>query len=167
MTVALYLLRGVQAVLCELRDAGLRGWQWRLGKLLLHLQQPLLVGAWFAPDSEGDRDRAVSTLCALHQRRSTLRQSLVGMGNQGELYHRRPQCSGVCLLSAWGFQRKRRQVLIPRADRETGEMVMLHIGENTKKKDVMMRLGLGNNVVARYNQNNNYAFSFLTDQTMG
>ena len=46
-------------------------------------------------------------------------------------------------------------------------MVMLHIGETTTKKDMMMRPGLGNNVVARYDQENNYAFSSLTDQTMG
>lgn len=46
-------------------------------------------------------------------------------------------------------------------------MVMFHIGETTNKKDMMMRPGLGNNVVARYDQENNYAFSFLTDQTMG
>ncbi len=44
---------------------------------------------------------------------------------------------------------------------------MLHIGETTNKKDMLMRPGLGNNVPARYVQENNYAVSFLTDQTMG
>jgi hypothetical protein len=51
-------------------------------------------------------------------------------------------------------------------DRETGEMVTLHIDKSTTRKDVMMSPDLGDNVVAKYNEKNNHAFSFLTDQAM-
>ncbi len=51
-------------------------------------------------------------------------------------------------------------------DQETGEMVIIHINERTNKKDIMMRPDLGDNVVTRYNQENNHAYFFLTDETM-
>lgn len=51
-------------------------------------------------------------------------------------------------------------------DRETGETVVLHIDKTTTRKDIMMKPDLGDNVVAKYNQQNNHAFSFLTDETM-
>jgi hypothetical protein len=51
-------------------------------------------------------------------------------------------------------------------DRETGETVILHIDNTTTRKDIMMKPDLGDNVIAKYNQQNNHAFSFLTDETM-
>jgi len=51
-------------------------------------------------------------------------------------------------------------------DRETGETVILHIDKTTTRKDIMMKPDLGDNVIAKYNQQNNHAFSFLTDETM-
>ena len=51
-------------------------------------------------------------------------------------------------------------------DQETGETVVLHIDKTTTRKDIMMRPDLGDNVIAKYNQQNNHAFSFLTDETM-
>lgn len=49
-------------------------------------------------------------------------------------------------------------------DRETGEVVILHIDKSTTRKDNMLKPDLGDNVVAKYNQQNNHAISFLTDQ---
>jgi hypothetical protein len=49
-------------------------------------------------------------------------------------------------------------------DGETGETVVLHIDKSTTRKDVMMSPDLGDNVIAKYNEQNNHAFSFLTDQ---
>lgn len=51
-------------------------------------------------------------------------------------------------------------------DRETGETVILHIDKNTTRKDIMLPPDLGDNVIAKYNQQNNHAISFLTDQTI-
>lgn len=51
-------------------------------------------------------------------------------------------------------------------DRETGETVVLHIDKSTTRKDIMMSPDLGDHVVAKYNEQNNHAFSFLTDQAM-
>jgi hypothetical protein len=51
-------------------------------------------------------------------------------------------------------------------DRETGEVVILHIDKSTTRKDKMLTPDLGDNVIAKYNQQNNHAFSFLTDQAM-
>jgi hypothetical protein len=51
-------------------------------------------------------------------------------------------------------------------DRETGETVVLHIDKTTTRKDIMLRPDLGDNVIAKYNQQNNHAFSFLTDETI-
>jgi hypothetical protein len=49
-------------------------------------------------------------------------------------------------------------------DRETGEVVILHIDKTTTRKDNMLKPDLGDNIVAKYNQQNNHAISFLTDQ---
>ena len=49
-------------------------------------------------------------------------------------------------------------------DRETDETVVLHIDKTTNRKDIMLSPGLGDNVVAKYNEQNNHAFSFLTDR---
>ena len=49
-------------------------------------------------------------------------------------------------------------------DRETGDTVVLHIDKSTSRKDIMMSPDLGDNVIAKYNEQNNHAFSFLTDQ---
>lgn len=51
-------------------------------------------------------------------------------------------------------------------DRDTGETVVLHIDKSTTRKDIMMSPDLGDNVVAKYNEQNNHAFSFLTGQAM-
>ena len=51
-------------------------------------------------------------------------------------------------------------------DGETGETVVLHIDKSTTRKDIMMSPDMGENVVAKYNEQNNHAFSFLTDQAM-
>ncbi len=51
-------------------------------------------------------------------------------------------------------------------DRETRETVILHIDTTTNRKDFMMKPDLGDNVIAKYNQQNNHAFSFLADETM-
>ncbi len=51
-------------------------------------------------------------------------------------------------------------------DQNTGETVVLHIDKTTTRKDIMMSPDLGDNVIAKYNQQNNHAISFLTDQTM-
>ena len=51
-------------------------------------------------------------------------------------------------------------------DRETGETVVLHIDKTTTRKNIMMIPDLGDNVIAKYNQQNNHAIIFLTDETM-
>ena len=51
-------------------------------------------------------------------------------------------------------------------DQETGEVVILHVDKTTARKDIMLKPDLGDNVVAKYNQQNNHAVSFLTDQTI-
>lgn len=51
-------------------------------------------------------------------------------------------------------------------DQDTGETVTLHIDKSTTRKDKMLTPDLGDNVIAKYNQQNNHAFSFLTDQAM-
>ena len=51
-------------------------------------------------------------------------------------------------------------------DRETGETVILNIDKTTNRKDIMLKPDLGDNVIAKYNQQNNHAFSFLTDETI-
>lgn len=50
-------------------------------------------------------------------------------------------------------------------DRETGQIVVIHIDKTTTRKDLMLRPDLGDNIIAKYNQQNNHATSFLTDQT--
>lgn len=49
-------------------------------------------------------------------------------------------------------------------DRETGEVVTLHVDKNTERRDIMLKPDLGDNVIAKYNERNNHAFSFLTDE---
>lgn len=51
-------------------------------------------------------------------------------------------------------------------DQETGEIVILHVDKATARKDIMLKPDLGDNVVAKYNQQNNHAVSFLTDQAI-
>ena len=51
-------------------------------------------------------------------------------------------------------------------DQNTGETVVLHIDKTTTRKDIMMSPDVGDNVIAKYNQHNNHALSFLTDETM-
>ncbi|OQW33500.1 MAG: hypothetical protein A4E19_03660 [Nitrospira sp. SG-bin1] len=48
-------------------------------------------------------------------------------------------------------------------DRETGEVVVLHLDKRTTRKANMMNPDLGDYVIASYNEQNNYAYSFLTD----
>ncbi len=49
-------------------------------------------------------------------------------------------------------------------DRETGEVVVLHIDKSTTRRDIMLKPELGVYVIAQYNQQNNHAYSFLTDE---
>ena len=49
-------------------------------------------------------------------------------------------------------------------DRETGELVLLHVDQDTTRKDIRVSPDLGDNVIAKYNEQNNHAYSFLTDE---
>jgi hypothetical protein len=49
-------------------------------------------------------------------------------------------------------------------DGETGEVVVLHVDKSTARRDIMIRPDLGDDVIAKYNERNNHAFSFLTDE---
>ncbi len=49
-------------------------------------------------------------------------------------------------------------------DRETGEVVILHIDKHTTRKDKMLKPDLGDYVIAQYNERNNHAYSFLTNE---
>lgn len=49
-------------------------------------------------------------------------------------------------------------------DRETGEIVILHIDESTTRKSVRLEPDLGDYVIAKYNEQNNHAYSFLTNE---
>lgn len=49
-------------------------------------------------------------------------------------------------------------------DRETGEVVILHIDKSTTQKDITLRPMLGEYVIAQYNGQNNHAYSFLTNE---
>jgi hypothetical protein len=50
-------------------------------------------------------------------------------------------------------------------DQESGETVILHVDKSTTRKDKMLTPDLGDNVIAKYNQQNNHAISFLSDQS--
>jgi hypothetical protein len=50
-------------------------------------------------------------------------------------------------------------------DNDTGKVVVLHVDKTTTRKDMMLAPDLGDNVIAKYNEQN-HAISFLTDQTM-
>lgn len=49
-------------------------------------------------------------------------------------------------------------------DRETGEVVVLHIDNSTTRKSISLRPELGAYVIAQYNEQNNHAYSFLTNE---
>lgn len=49
-------------------------------------------------------------------------------------------------------------------DRETGEVVTLHIDKNTNRNDISMKPDAGDNVIVKYDEQNNHAYSFLTDE---
>jgi len=49
-------------------------------------------------------------------------------------------------------------------DGETGEVVVLHVDKSTARRDNTIRPDLGDDVIAKYNEQNNHAFSFLTDE---
>jgi len=50
-------------------------------------------------------------------------------------------------------------------DNDTGQVVVLHVDKTTTRKDIMMSPDLGDNVIAKYNEQK-HAISFLTDQAM-
>jgi len=50
------------------------------------------------------------------------------------------------------------------ADRETGEIVVLHIDKDTTRKSFRLKPDLGDYVIAQYNKHNNHAYSFLTNE---
>ena len=49
-------------------------------------------------------------------------------------------------------------------DRETGEVVVLLIDKSTTRKSISLRPDLGDYVIAQYNEHNNHAYSFLTNE---
>lgn len=49
-------------------------------------------------------------------------------------------------------------------DPETGEVVILHIDKSTTRRDITLRPELGDYVIAQYNQQNNHAYAFLTNE---
>ncbi len=49
-------------------------------------------------------------------------------------------------------------------DRRTGAVVVLHIDESTTRKSISLRPELGAYVIAQYNEQNNHAYSFLTNE---
>jgi len=49
-------------------------------------------------------------------------------------------------------------------DGKTGEVVVLHVDKSTARRDNTIRPDLGDDVIAKYNEQNNHAFSFLTDE---
>jgi len=49
-------------------------------------------------------------------------------------------------------------------DRETGEVVVLLIDKSTTRKSISLRPDLGAYVIAQYNEHNNHAYSFLTNE---
>ncbi|UVT15113.1 MAG: hypothetical protein H8K04_14980 [Nitrospira sp.] len=50
-------------------------------------------------------------------------------------------------------------------DNDTGHVVVLHVDKTTTRKDIMLSPDLGDNVIAKYNEQN-HAISFLTDQAI-
>jgi hypothetical protein len=49
-------------------------------------------------------------------------------------------------------------------DQETGRLVLLHVDQETVRKHNMLHPDLGENIIAQYNEQNNHAYSFLTDE---
>ena len=51
-------------------------------------------------------------------------------------------------------------------DQETNALVLLHVDQETTHKDSKLSPDLGDNVIAKYkyNEQNNHAYSFLTDE---
>jgi len=49
-------------------------------------------------------------------------------------------------------------------DRESGEVVILHVDKSTTRKDKSLRPDLGDYVIAQYDEKNNHAYSFLTNE---
>ena len=49
---------------------------------------------------------------------------------------------------------------------DTGETVRIHVDKNTEKNDTQIRPIVGENVIAKYDEKSNHAFSYLTDRTM-
>lgn len=49
-------------------------------------------------------------------------------------------------------------------DRETGKVVVLHIDKSTTRKSISLRPELGAYVIAQYNEQDNHAYSFLTNE---
>ena len=50
-------------------------------------------------------------------------------------------------------------------DNDTGHVEVLHVDKTTTRKDIMKSPDLGDNVIAKYNEQK-HAISFLTDQAM-
>ncbi len=50
-------------------------------------------------------------------------------------------------------------------DRETGQVIVLHLDRTTQRKDNMLSPDIGDNVIAKYNEVN-HAISFLTDENI-
>jgi hypothetical protein len=49
---------------------------------------------------------------------------------------------------------------------DTGEVVKLHVDKTTEQKDIHIRPMLGENVVAKYNEQTNHAISYLSDRVI-
>ncbi len=51
-------------------------------------------------------------------------------------------------------------------NKETGEVVVLHIDKTTTRKDRQMDPDIGDNVTVKYDEKSKHAISFLTDASM-
>lgn len=51
-------------------------------------------------------------------------------------------------------------------NKETGEVVVLHIDKATTRKNLQMEPDLGDNVIVKYDEKSKHAISFLTDTAM-
>jgi methyl coenzyme M reductase gamma subunit len=51
-------------------------------------------------------------------------------------------------------------------NKDTGEVVVLHIDKTTTRKDRQLDPDLGDNVIVKYDETSKHAISFLTDASM-
>lgn len=49
-------------------------------------------------------------------------------------------------------------------DLATGEVVTLHVDKTTERREITLKPDLGDIVIVKYNEQNNHAYSFLSDE---